>query len=91
MNRARSRREQAGIPTLALILGVVLAMPRGADARAEETPVAEWEPDLESALHRYFERSPRDRCSRRIADLSEGRLPLDRSSERAFFSRSSAV
>lgn len=45
---------------------------------------AEWEPDLESAVHRYFERTPRDRFSRRITDLAEGRIPLDPSGERAF-------
>ena len=84
MNGARNRSGHTGIPTLSIMLGLVLAMPNGVNARAEGTPVSEWEPDLESAIHRYFEGTPRDRFSRRIADLSEGRLPLDRSSERAF-------
>ena len=84
MNGARNRSGHTGIPTLAIILGAVLTVPNGANARAEETPATEWEPDLTSAIHRYFESTPRDRFTRRIADLSEGRLPLDRSSERAF-------
>ena len=45
---------------------------------------AEWEPDLDSEPHRYFQRTAVDRFSRRIPELAEGRLPLDRSSERAF-------
>jgi hypothetical protein len=84
MKGARNRRERVGIPTLAILLGAVLGMSMGSDARAEDPPATEWEPDLESAVHRYFERTPQDRFSRRIADLSEGLLPLDRSSERAF-------
>ncbi len=45
---------------------------------------SEWEPDLDSEPHRYFQRTAQDRFSRRIPELAEGRLPLDRSSERAF-------
>jgi len=45
---------------------------------------AEWEPVLDSEPHRYFQRTAVDRFSRRIPELAEGRLPLDRSSERAF-------
>ena len=45
---------------------------------------AEWEPDLDSEPHRYFQRTAVDRFSRRIPELAAGRLPLDRSSERAF-------
>lgn len=45
---------------------------------------SEWEPDLDSEPHRYFQRTAVDRFSRRIPELAEGRLPLDRSSERAF-------
>lgn len=48
------------------------------------TCAAEWEPDLDSEPHRYFQRSAVDRFSRRIPELAEGRIPLDRSSERAF-------
>lgn len=39
---------------------------------------------LDSEPHRYFQRTAQDRFSRRIPELAEGRLPLDRSSERAF-------
>ncbi len=63
----------AGILAASAFLGV-----------AATTRAAEWEPDLGSAVHRYFERTPRDRFSRRITDLAEGRIPLDRSGERAF-------
>ena len=45
---------------------------------------SEWEPDLDSEPHRYFQRTAVDRFSRRIPELAAGRLPLDRSSERAF-------
>ena len=45
---------------------------------------SEWEPDLDSEPHRYFQRTAADRFSRRIPELAAGRLPLDRSSERAF-------
>ena len=45
---------------------------------------AEWEPDLDSEPHRYFQRTAVDRFSRRIPELAAGGLPLDRSSERAF-------
>jgi len=45
---------------------------------------SEWEPDLDSEPHRYFHRTAQDGFSRRIPELAEGRLPLDRSSERAF-------
>ena len=48
------------------------------------TRASEWEPDLDSEPHRYFQRTAQDRFSRRIPELAEGRLPLDRSSERAF-------
>ena len=66
-----------------LVGAMVLAL-TSAVTQSQSTCAAEWEPDLESAVHRYFERTPRDRFTRRIADLSEGRLPLDRSSEKAF-------
>ena len=45
---------------------------------------SEWEPDLDSEPHRYFQRTAVDRFSRRIPELAAGGLPLDRSSERAF-------
>ena len=45
---------------------------------------SQWEPDLDSEPHRYFQRTAVDRFSRRIPELAEGRLPLDHSSERAF-------
>jgi hypothetical protein len=64
---------------LAAVLGLALA---GHPVRGDSTTAA-WEPDLEAEPHRYFQRTPRDRFSRRIPDLAEGRLPLDRSSERA--------
>ncbi|MBM3850606.1 MAG: hypothetical protein FJ396_10575 [Verrucomicrobia bacterium] len=64
------------------LAGVLLmAGPPGPLRAAPAT--AAWEPDLEAEPHRYFQRTPRDRFSRLIPDLAEGRLPLDRSSERA--------
>jgi hypothetical protein len=45
---------------------------------------SQWEPDLDSEPHRYFQRTAVDRFSRRIPELAAGGLPLDRSSERAF-------
>lgn len=45
---------------------------------------AEFEPDLSAEAHRYFDRVPTDRFTRRLADLEGGRVELDRSSEKAF-------
>jgi hypothetical protein len=45
---------------------------------------ADFEPDLSAEVHRYFDRVPTDRFTRRLADLEGGRIELDRSGERAF-------
>jgi hypothetical protein len=45
---------------------------------------AEFEPDLSAEAHRYFDRVPTDRFTRRLDELEGGRVELDRSSELAF-------
>lgn len=67
----------------ALGLAGVLGLARPVDPVRGDTTTATWEPDLGAEPHRYFQRTPRDRFSRLIPDLAEGRVPLDRSSERA--------
>jgi hypothetical protein len=75
----RERRVGAAVQGLMPLLGLLQVI-----GLIGTTCAAEWEPDLDSEPHRYFQRSAGDRFSRRIPELAEGRLPLDRSSERAF-------
>ena len=75
----RERRVGAAVQGLRPLLGLLPILGLIGTARA-----AEWEPDLDSEPHRYFQRTAVDRFSRRIPELAAGRLPLDRSSERAF-------
>lgn len=84
MRRTSSRRGLGRVARDAALGLARLACVLGLTGPAGIVRAAGWEPDLESEAHRYFLRAPRDRFSRLIPDLAEGRLPLDRSSERAF-------
>ena len=75
----RERRVDAAVQGLMPLLGLIQVV-----GLIGTTCAAEWEPDLDSEPHRYFQRTAVDRFSRRIPELAAGRLPLDRSSERAF-------
>ena len=75
----RERPVGAAAQKLLTLMGLLRIIGLIGTARA-----AEWEPDLDSEPHRYFQRTAVDRFSRRIPELAAGRLPLDRSSERAF-------
>jgi hypothetical protein len=75
----RERPVGAAAQKLLTLMGLLRIIGLIGTARA-----AEWEPDLDSEPHRYFQRTAADRFSRRIPELAAGRLPLDRSSERAF-------
>lgn len=55
-----------------------------ADAAGAGTPSAPDYREFDRPPHNYFERTPTDRFSRWKVDLEAGRIPLDRSGEKAF-------
>lgn len=84
--RRRRRFASATIATIVAVLsgGVPPRVAAGETSVPAPTDRAADYREFDQPPHRYFERTPTDRFSRMKADLEAGRIPLDRSSEKAF-------